>query len=55
MLGPSLLFFTTPFGVGYAYHAAHHARAKTAAWIGFVIAALEVLTLLSLMAIDFLS
>jgi hypothetical protein len=48
MLGPSLLFFSPSFSVGYAFHAYRRAQPKAAARAGLILAVLELLALVTL-------
>jgi hypothetical protein len=49
LLGPSILFASPPFCTGYAFHASRHAGARFPAFVGFILAALELLILIVLM------
>ena len=49
MLGPSILFASPPFCVGYALNASLYAQSKIAAYIGLALAGVELLMLIMLM------
>ena len=51
-LGPSLLFFSPTFSIGYAFHACRRADAKVAARLGLVLAILELLALVILVTVQ---
>jgi hypothetical protein len=49
LLGPSILFASPPFCIGYALNASLYARPKVAAFIGLALATAELLTLIVLL------
>jgi hypothetical protein len=51
MLGPSILFASPPFCIGYALNASLYARPKVAAFVGLALATAELLTLVVLMMV----
>ena len=51
-LGPSVLFFSPTFSVGYAFHAYRRAQPKAAAGAGLVLAILELLALVILVTVQ---
>jgi hypothetical protein len=55
LLGPSLLFVSPPFCTGYAFNACRRAKAQFVARAGLVLAAIELLALISLMVIGALT
>ena len=51
MLGPSILFSTPPFCVGYAFNASRFGEPKSAARIGLGLAMVEVLVVVGVMVL----
>lgn len=51
MLGPSILFSTPPFCIGYAFNASRFSEAKSAARIGLGLALVELLVLIGVVVL----